>query len=605
MLLAPDKIDLRSPHESNGQEDLQGEMLAKREMALNKYQTQSDIAIQKKDERVILLESEIQRLNDIILKKDQELTAKDDTLNMNSRRIAELQSKLEEECRNTAKFESEIERLKREIEKLKQSSNTIKINDETHKISTELESVFLPNLKINMTSLLSLNNPKLGWQIRYSNFAEFEKINQKQLILVAVIGMYDVGKSWFCNQLLGKEIQSFGHTNSLDFLLPLEGKSQIGLIDTPGFSKAIQINDEDLYTLIQAQKTGNSLKTAEETYFSRYKVLKSDALIIQDLKDRFIREISDVLVLVCNILSEKEQEVLYKVLRYHNRVLKARMKEAYERRREPRETVMIIVHNFRNLTEKKQVKAQIKKDLSKSFKFEKAQLFAEIRPEFKGLNRYMYKDQFGVAHLILARNGSEAGHYYNRVAFEFIRTKVLTMTRRCEADILRNFLNFANTNLPKILKQDIRLKFNKDQTAIIKDEDSQAIVLEDIKYDEFSTLSVFASTFEPKYSLEERVIEPENKKEIIIHLEVLNAAFRAIYDRSDDGFYYLMVVGEKIIEPEAKILDNNREKGEFNLKIRLSNWELKSYRKEPSDGNLSFGVIRFIFVFENHKEVEI
>ena len=596
------------------------------------YRTKVDEELANKTKLIDSLRSDIKKHEDAQSLLEKQLLAKEDL-------IANISSELKEEREFSAKLKAEIQRLEAEKQELlskphmpntDQPTKTQlpvkeEIKQEENAERTLATTTETPNgqevlsLSVSMDSVLRLNNPSIGWRLIYSDLEKYELIKKKPLIYIAVIGMYDVGKSWFCNKLAGRNVLASGYshtTNSLDILYPDETRgSLIGIIDTPGSNEAIKVTDEELIKMLDSVK-GKSEKEAkmnlDQIYFSRYKKLKNDARIIQDLKERFIREITDILVVVCNKLSEKEQEVLFKVINHHKEITKERLKEAQDQRKEARETTLLVVHNFKNHTMIDEVKAQIKKDLSKSFKIEELPMFSEGRDDFKELNNMIYRDQFGIIHLILAAEGSEAGSYYNKPTFAYLKSKLSTMSQRTATDIAKHFLEFCNKNLPSILKQDIKLKFDKDQRAIIKEDSSQDIVLENLHYDEFGNFSVFSTVFEPRYSIDEKIIDPlTGKRELIVGVEVLDSEFKASYIRHSDGMYYLTVEGKKDVLTGAdlnnsmKSLSNNRELGEFKLKIPLSDEELKSLRKEPKEGKPDSGIMRYIFTFEKMGPCEI
>ena len=80
-------------------------------------------------------------------------------------------------------------------------------------------------------------------------------------------------------------------------------------------------------------------------------------------------EIADIVVLMCNKLSEKEQEVIYKIIKHHKAVCKERM-EGTKNNHVNRETLLYVVHNYKMLTEIEQVQAQIQRDLTNSFEID-------------------------------------------------------------------------------------------------------------------------------------------------------------------------------------------------------------------------------------------
>ena len=166
------------------------------------------------------------------------------------------------------------------------------------------------------------------------------------------------------------------------------------------------------------------------------------------------------------------------------------MKEAQRTKNSYRETYLYIVHNYKMLREIDQVKNQIEKDLENSFETTECPLFTSKQEKFEGRNSTMFKDQFGVGHLILAAHGSEAGKHYNRSTVGFFKSKFKVMESRTSANVKKLFLDFCNKNIPKMLKQEeFKVKFDTEQDAIIMNGDSK-IVLGNFRYDELGNFEI-------------------------------------------------------------------------------------------------------------------
>jgi len=559
-------------------------------------------------QEVIKLEERLELKQVELLKVNMTLEAQISEL---SKLKMHLQSKDSEIYSLRSRIEShQSENISLRIELKKSEEEKINIREEISKV--------IPSISIRMDSLLELNQPH-GWSINSRNSLENKKSVDKKRITVAVLGMYDVGKSWFCNELTGTKHFTTGfnqRTDGLNIHFPEEDNNLIGVIDTPGSNEAIRVTQEDLVQMItpsqdnQANVEEKNLEKAkktdvnvEEEYMQRYKLLKNDARILQDLKEKFIAEVSDVLILICNKLSEKEQENIYKVIKHHKQIHEERTKSqkaagggAF------RDTKLYIVHNYKMLTERAQIENQIQRNLRDSFKVEQILLFsANEKEELKSCNPYMYQDQFGISHLILAAKETNAGNYYNPSTFAFIKQKINVIENRTSANVKKLFLDFCNKNLPKLLKQEeIKLQLNSDESAIIK-EGGPNIVLENVRYDEFGNFSL-SSAFEPRYSTLEKQLD--NKKEITVILEVLDSKYEAELETDEEGYSYLHIYGEKNITSVKDTVATNysRERGKFSQIVRLSKWKMLGdpRREGPNDG-----VVRYVFEFSKPGPIPI
>ena len=542
----------------------------------------SQASARQQDSKIGTLSDEISKLKSTVISKDSQINS--------------LTNALKTEQLGRSKLEREITALE------EQKGNAVTKSDIT------------PSLSIQMDTLLDLNHD--GWLIKSDNM---DCIRHKKMITVAILGMYDVGKSWFCNEFTGKKLFNAGvtqRTDSLNCHFPTEDGNLIGLIDTPGSNEAIRCSQKDLIEKVEKahfnEKHVEILNVTSDNHarsMLHYKILKNDARILQDLKEKFIREVADVLILICNKLSEKEQESIFKVIKYHNKIKKERTrKQELSGGANRRETLLYIVHNYKMLSEIEDVKVQIQRDLKDSFIVEEVPLFNITDEKSKGCNQMMYQDQFGISHLILAGKGTNAGKYYNTSTFRFLKEKINLIENRTSADVKRLFLDFCNKNIHSILKQEnIQLKLNKDETAIVKVDSCPNVVLENLRYDEFGDFWV-STGYEPRYSVIQRKKE-NNKTEMVVEMDLINSSFQAILKRDpEDGFYYLNVTGEKTI-PDLKAgelgIRQDRERGSFDLMIKLLNLDKPKAERDPPVGSVDLtknGVVTWIFEFNSNSE---
>jgi len=94
---------------------------------------------------------------------------------------------------------------------------------------------------------------------------------------------------------------------------PIRSRQLDWILDTPGSNEAIRCTQEDFIQKVekaQDSEETNGTPDNQDKSMMHYKLLKNDARILQDLKEKFIREMADVLILICNKLSEKEQEII-------------------------------------------------------------------------------------------------------------------------------------------------------------------------------------------------------------------------------------------------------------------------------------------------------
>ena len=567
---------------------------------LNTSTAQKDALITKKYKE---MENITQNIKILIAQNEQEKKTKNEE-------IDELKTEfLTSELKHSIEKNQLIEQLKEFEKKVEDTTEEIK-KIENAKNDKEVKGTELPGLSIIMDSLLSLNDSTKGWKIEHND--KLQEIMGKKMVFVSVLGMYDVGKSWVCNKLSNSEQYSSGYaqtTNALNFVFPTSGKSIIALADTPGSNEVIRVTDKDLLKMIKER--ADTPENPKEKYFWNYKQLKNDSKILQDLKEKFISLTSDVVILICNKVSDKEQEMIYKVINNHQEVWNNRNKEAGKNSSTARASKLYVVHNYKNLTSKEQVEEQIQKDIFKSFDISEESLFAcdNGNPQLKDCNQIMYRDQFGVDHLVLACNNTPAGDHYNPSTFARIKEALMTMDNRTIVNIPKTFFEFCKEAIPRILKRSDNLKLVYDETrgVIHKDSESEDIVLENAQYDKLGNF-FFRSTFEPRCEARKRCISAE-QEEVRVRAELLDSDFKAKIDKDPTGCTILRLKGEKKNEiadfkdgKAEKSIYNTREVGEFDSKITLSkNKELLAYEKLPPEN----GIHTYVFKFGPNRPIDV
>ena len=214
----------------------------------------------------------------------------------------------------------------------------------------------------------------------------------------------------------------------------------------------------------------------------------------------------------------------------------------------------------------------------------------------------MFKDQFGVGHLILAAHGSEAGKHYNPSTFRFFKSKLEVMDDRTSANVKELFLDFCNKNISKMLKQEeFKVKFDTDKDAIIMDGDSKT-VLSNLRFDELGNFEV-SSAFEPMYSMIEKTLD-NGTKEVKVEVELLDTEYQSKVLKDGEGQWCLVIKGEKKVPASAdpkskeKVTENNRECGPFKLVVRLP----RGHKNDLKKTEVGKGIVQYLANFRESLE---
>jgi hypothetical protein len=541
----------------------------------------------------------------IIVKQFEETMSKDTTL---SQMVQSLKTQLEEESKK-----------KEEVTKLNETLQQALIGNQ----KGDFEEA---HVSIEFSTIFDLGTKGEGWKVNVGNPEKIANLMKKKIMSVGVLGAYDAGKTHLCNSLGNKKLRS-GHqhrTNGIEIIYPEEDDVYYGLIDVPGSQEAHPISDKQLIaklplsenqsinsSQLSAGSTPGKVEGSKEdegsnnTYLERYNLLHSDAKLTHSLKEKFIVENVDMVVIVTNKLSESDQEMIYKNLNYYKQWHETKKKGVAVHK------YLYIVHNFKMLGKVEDVERQIEKDIKMCFEVEETPIFSTEKVE--GCNNVMYRDQFGVCHLILATENSAAGNYYNKTTIGFLKSRIRNTESKNNLNLVESFQKFCNSHLHKMLGQPIELILDEKKSAFVNSKKT------DIKIDGIAWTSlgeVVTSDFKPKHSI---LINQSEKGdlELIVDVESIDCErqqkevntgksyMKAIIDNKD-GYHCLKLKGQKRLDKgvtdeedqkkkNSEFTNYSRGEGNFDMTINLvRNKYLKS--KKVID-NYAPGITRFIFCF--------
>lgn len=494
-----------------------------------------------------------------------------------------------------------------------------------------------PHVSIEFSTIFDLGTKGEGWKVNLGNPEKVKELMKTKIMTVGVLGAYDAGKTHLCNKLGNKNLRS-GHqhrTAGIEVIYPEEKDVYYGLIDVPGSQEAHHINDKNLIAKLPRlpSKTKEEEIKAEDgekannTYLERYNLLHNDAKLTHSLKEKFIVENVDIVIIVTNKLSESDQEMIYKNLNY--------FKEWQEQSKKGITThkYLYVVHNFKMLSRIEDVEEQIEKDIKMCFDVEESPIFVSNRME--NCNNVMYRDQFGVSHLVLATENSEAGKYYNTSTIEFLKSKIRNNDTKSTLNLVESFQKFCNIHLPIMVGQEIELVYDEEKKAFINSKKT------DIKIDGLAWTSlgevILNTGFKPKYSILKNTLD-NGDLELIVEVESIdcepkdpkavkdlkpNQSYIMSRTYNKDGFDCLKLKGAKHIykgatdakgstdaketpdgkdpKNKAELINYSRGEGGFEMVIPL----VKNKTKQDYQMvDLKNGITRHVFRFSGDADEE-
>ena len=492
-------------------------------------------------------------------------------------------------------FIEAFNKLKEENKILNEKIKEMKDKSELYE-NKKPEDFYDTIIKIN--SILDLAQ---GWDISMMEKGKknYEQYKNEPIIKMGVIGNENKGKSKLLSKISDMDIPAgFSiKTEGLSILYPelkLHPNLKIIFLDSAGLeTPVLDFNKE-------------SINAQEEEFIEKAR----DKLLTEVFLQNYIIKNSDVLLLVFGKLTFEEQKLLEKVKR--------------DMKNLKRKESLIVVHNLKEFERIKQVEEYINEILLKSstFKLEKTILINKEKSQ-TNCNYFFYEPNTDpkIFHLIFAREGTEAGDYFNSGAINFIINKTNEITDKKSFDILNsvkdNFCSVSENILEEPLKSE-DLIIENEQKIKLKNT-GKKIKLKRCLIDEIGFSYFYSDLYEPKYeyyivedsddnnfeTLENiNSITPENKnKKLVINVEIPgDYKDTAIKKSRNNSYTFINIKGTKVDDNYEKHLGKidtknysftNREYGDFNINIKLpNNIELDSSKPEIKKDK---GIISFIY----------
>ena len=488
-----------------------------------------------------------------------------------------------------------------EINSLKNENNTLKnkLKEEEQKFNeNKLKNDFIQNFAKNNTKAI-INNRQLndkidydiiikietlkallnGWEIKYGKEGKQNYLNKKdkKILLIGLLGLKNSGKTFILSRLFNEKISKKEESDNL-YLKYIKLKNcELAVIDTPGIGRILKEGENK--SLLN-QKYINELE--------KYNIQTDNFLI------NFILKKSNFVICVVGYLNFNEQKLLSK--------LKAKDEEYKKEFKQLKK--LFIIHNLKDFSTKEEVFQYINNVLLKSITFQLIENETQIAQTTMNINNntkyFIEKNidkEMEIYHLIIAKEDSEAGKYFNESTYTLITQHY-------------NSFHFFNTfDLIKEIKEEIKLNskniFNKPILSLddfenienkIKIKNNFELLNSDKNVD-FSYLSL-----KPKYSY----YKINNNSQLLVVIEmpgkIIDPKF-ICHKKPKNGYYIMTFSGKKVVDlpdnsEDAKkkgFFYSNIEDGDFEetIKISMEKFQIKSHKfKNEEDGK---GIYKFIF----------
>ena len=337
-----------------------------------------------------------------------------------------------------------------------------------------------------------------GWDILYSKDFNYSERTKEELVRIGVVGNGNRGKSFILSKLTNFKVPSGFKTEGISLKYPdmktKDGKG-IVIIDSAGFETPL---------LASFNCNLDSCSNLDEVK-SKINDLVKDRALLEVFILKYVLEYSDIIIAVVGQLTYSEQQLLLRM------------------KRENTKKKIFIVHNLLNLETKQQVTDYIDNVLKKSLTFqieERTMTNLDDNKKVDGtvLNQTYYHEQYTdnndntklytIEHLIMAKEGTEAGNYYNQSVIDFLSintTYTIKLKKYPVKTTIKNYLykmscNFFEYSIKpeNIIVGEVTID-NIKKNKLYIDGYNKDIILKSINFDSFGFKSFLGRIYQPNY----------------------------------------------------------------------------------------------------------
>ena len=636
-------------------EDTQAQ-LTQKEKEMNKLKNDYKILLEK----INNLQNENNNLKNIIKIKQQEIEDKTNQLEKKKKKdikkindyekkiqdyqkeLKDTHSKYDQAINNFGQITNDNKELKKEIESL---NNNIKEKDSFESEANRLQNI-IDSMKtkddylkkkaedfydviIDIDSISSLE--KRGWEVKYNPERKeiYDKIISEETIKLGVLGINNVGKSYLLSKIArvniptGYSIETKGI--SIKYSEDFKGEEKdICILDSAGFETPLLIDKRHKEIGTEEIKKINEDKNIE-SIINRDMVedeLSKDKAQTERFIEELIISLSDIIILVVGKLTRTEQRLINRIKNMAKNSEKIKVKS------------MIIVHNLAQYHRIIEVENHINNYLlhSATFNLKKKKIlgFDGVKDRNYLVEKSVKQDDkdIEVYHYVMAKEGTEAGNYYNEITIKLIKQVYNQCNKTKNIDIPKEiallFSDLSTEILGKKISIDnfvikdniIKLEENNNQNT--NNNKSTNIIIKNYynlqnTYIDQDWKYLKIKEFEPKFSLyfyreEGEEDEDEYENYLLLRLEIPGNIVKLTARRTNpktEKYYGIVIKGikerEEFEEQKAKdfkeIIDN-RKYGEFSYFIELKrNLEIhKTCAKEDTK------IYEFIFNKKNRDQ---
>ena len=480
------------------------------------------------------------------------------------------------ECQNSVSYKNKFNIIcdvcaakgknpeKEKLEKLKEIKKEIKNNLlNNNPIYDNKKFIDFYDIILKINSIRDVIN---GWKIEFSEKGKeyYEKMKVRNFLKIGVAGVGNKGKTFLLQKLADIElpIGTSIKTEGISIRCPdMESENQnIILLDSVGSNyPLLEDSNFDINNLI------NDPKELKEQLDD----LARDKNLTENFLQNIIINESNMLLIVVGNLTYQEQKLINKIKEESNYFNQS----------------LYVIHNLQTFVEKSQVENYIENTLKKSATFrlveEKEIRISEIKiaTEQKENDKHYIEESFNenhknVYHLIMAREKSPAGDYYNNFAIRFLRDQMNNFPQLTSFPILKKIKDYFFNQSKNYLESPLKPDSFEESEYIIKVKNDTELKLRNPMVDEMGISNYIGNSYNPKYCyfihnnrfyFQIELPGKFDKKQFKYNIFV------------KDKYYIIDIIACKIIGSKNffskknanRRFHNTREEGYFNLRINV------------------------------------
>ena len=446
-------------------------------------------------------------------------------------------------------------------------------------IGKKLEQFY--DIVINIKSIRSLADKNEGWPIKWNQ--NYDSLNEylkkdKKLLKIGILGNGNMGKSFLLSRIFNEKIPSGYSVITEGLSVKFNQEKNYALLDSAGLQTPLLITENMSRTNINNEKE-----------HKEYENLYRDKTQTENFIQNLILYLSDMLLIVVGKITFNEQRLINKI---KNELTNQKSKKP-----------IFIIHNLSNFHKKEQVEEHIKDTLKKSASFYLDEVIdMEKNKRLYYVEKNNKNNEFYIYHLIMARENTDAGNYYNNYVYNFLKERFNEFPERnnlniideiknkfveWSIDILEDKIEMDNIIIENDGKQEKKFLFNP-LTNNNNDDKCKQLIPKACINDELGFAIYRSSGYDPSYTS-----YIEDNKFLVIKIEI-SGEYKIDDVYADLDMNQIYIKGNKLEDKDininnkelnneynqVKIIKNLRKFGKFNLIIPYGN-EIKLAKDEP------------------------